>query len=42
MKRGTYGKKPLWFWLAVYAVIGAGVYGLIYLALSGGGGAPGY
>jgi len=39
MKRGIYGKKPLWFWLLVYAAVGAIAYGVIYLAFFGGGGA---
>jgi hypothetical protein len=35
----SYGKRPLWFWLLVYAAVGAVAYFLIYLAfLSGGGG----
>lgn len=25
-----YGKRPLWFWIVVYLIIGAIVYGLIY------------
>lgn len=25
-----YGKRPLWQWIAIYAVVGAIVYGLVY------------
>lgn len=38
-KKG-YGKRPLWQWIAIYVVIGAIVYGLIYyfvIAKKGGG-----
>jgi hypothetical protein len=38
------GKRPLWFWLLVYAAIGIVAYAAIYLAFlsGGGGGGPGY
>jgi hypothetical protein len=42
---GRYGKKPLWFWLLVYAAVGGAAYLLIYflfLADGAGGGVPGY
>lgn len=26
----SYGKRPLWFWIAIYVVIGLVVYGLVY------------
>jgi len=29
-KKYGYGKKPLWQWILIYAVIGGAVYGLIY------------
>jgi len=38
-KKQGYGKRPLWQWLALYAVIGIIVYGLVYyfvLAKKGG------
>lgn len=40
-KKG-YGKKPLWFWLLVYLVVGGIIYAIIYFVfLSGnGGGSP--
>lgn len=28
--QGGYGKKPMWQWIAIYAVIGVVVYGLVY------------
>ena len=28
--KGAYGKRPLWQWILIYAVIGGIVYGLIY------------
>lgn len=28
--KGEYGKRPLWQWIIIYAVIGAIIYGLIY------------
>lgn len=28
-----YGKRPLWQWVAIYLVIGAVVYGVIYFIL---------
>ena len=34
-----YGKRPVWQWVIIYAVIAAIVYGLVYyLVLSKGGG----
>ncbi len=30
-----YGKRPLWQWIAIYLVIGAIVYGLIYYFVLG-------
>lgn len=27
---GAYGKRPLWQWVLIYAVVGAIVYGLVY------------
>lgn len=29
-KKGVYGKRPLWQWLVIYAVVGLIVYFLIY------------
>jgi hypothetical protein len=26
----SYGKRPLWQWIAIYLVVGAIIYGLIY------------
>lgn len=41
--KNSYGKRPLWFWLATYAVIGLLIYAAVYLVFfSGGGGGPGY
>lgn len=43
-KKG-YGKRPLWQWIALYVIIGAIVYGLIYYFFfyhSGSGTAPVY
>jgi flagellar basal body-associated protein FliL len=38
-----YGKHSIWYWILIYVVVGAIVYGLIYLLFfSGGGGAPSY
>src|SRR3972149_9123971 len=37
--KSSYGKRPLWQWLLIYAIVGAVVYGLIYyfvLAKKGG------
>jgi len=28
--KGGYGKKPAWFWIVVYLVVGAIVYFLVY------------
>lgn len=28
--KGSYGKKPLWFWILLYVVIGLLVYGAVY------------
>lgn len=33
-----YGKRPIWFWIVVYIIIGAIVYGLIYLFIVNMGG----
>jgi hypothetical protein len=41
MRSSGYGKKPLWFWLLVYAVIGVVAYFVIYLAFFSGGGGGG-
>ncbi len=29
-EKSSYGKRPLWQWIAIYAVIGAIIYGVIY------------
>jgi hypothetical protein len=43
MNKGSYGNRPLWHWLLLYAVIGVVVYAVIYFAFfSGGGGGGGY
>lgn len=39
-KPGGYGKRPLWQWIALYVVVGAIVYGLIYLLFMSGGYKP--
>lgn len=31
-----YGKRPLWQWVAIYLVVGAIVYGLVYLIFFSG------
>jgi plastocyanin len=39
-KSSSYGKRPLWQWIALYLVIGVVVYGVVYyfiLAKNGGG-----
>jgi hypothetical protein len=49
-KRGTkksilaYSKRPLWYWVMIYLVAGAIVYGLYYYIMmsNGGYGAPTY
>ena len=45
-RKGSYGKRPIWFWVMVYAVVAAVAYGIIYFAFlsdgAGGGGVPGY
>jgi len=30
VKKSAYGKRPLWQWVAIYIVIGAIVYGVVY------------
>jgi flagellar basal body-associated protein FliL len=41
-KKG-YGKRPLWQWIALYVVVGAIVYGIIYyLFFLPSGGSGGY
>lgn len=43
MEEKAYGKKSLWQWILIYAVIGVLVYGLIYyFVLAGKGGLPSY
>jgi hypothetical protein len=37
-----YGKRPLWFWIAIYAAIGVVIYAAIYLLFLSGGGGTGY
>lgn len=34
----SYGKRPLWQWVVIYAVVGAVVYGLIYYVFMREGG----
>ena len=34
-KPGGYKKRPIWQWVVVYVIIGAIVYGLIYMLLMG-------
>ena len=41
MNRGSYGGRPLWFWLLVYAGIGLVAYAVIYFAFFSGGGGNG-
>jgi len=39
-KKSLYGKRPLWQWIVLYAVVAVVVYGLIYvfvIAKKGGG-----
>lgn len=36
-----YGKRPLWQWIVIYVIIGAVVYGLIYLIFFRHGGGTG-
>lgn len=33
-----YGKRPLWFWILIYVIVGLIVYGLIYWFVTQGGG----
>jgi hypothetical protein len=42
--KNAYGKRPLWFWLLVYAGIAVFAYALVYFAFidGGGGGGLGY
>lgn len=43
MEEKAYGKRPLWQWVLIYAVIGGALYGLVYyFALAGKGGLPSY
>lgn len=35
-----YGKRPAWFWILVYIIVGAIIYGIIYLFFFRGGGSP--
>lgn len=43
MKKSSYGKRPLWFWLALYGAIGAVGYLAVYLVFfSAGGAGSGY
>lgn len=38
-----YGKRPLWQWVAIYAVVGLIVYGPVYYFISAkNGGMPSY
>ncbi|MBI4101215.1 hypothetical protein HY441_01930 [Candidatus Microgenomates bacterium] len=38
-QKAGYGKRPLWFWILVYVVVGAIIYALIYwFFLRNGGG----
>ena len=37
--KGGYGKRPLWQWIVIYAVVGVVIYGAVYyffLAKKGG------
>ena len=37
-QKGSYGKRPMWQWIAIYLVIGAVIYGLIYYFMFAGKG----
>jgi hypothetical protein len=37
-----YGKRPLWQWILIYAVVAIVVYGLIYLIFINNGSSGGY
>ena len=39
--KNSYGKRPLWFWLLLYAAIGIVAYAIIYFVFINGGGGGG-
>lgn len=41
-KKGSYGKRPLWQWIAIYLIVAVVVYGIIYLLFIRGNGSSGY
>lgn len=42
MPKGGYGKKPWWYWLLIYVVVGGAVYALIYMLFLKSNGGYGY